>query len=356
MSLAETFAQVAQLMRDGQALESRLSPESLADALRHYEQAIALLRTLPVAQLEVRHQLALAAMNRGNALQRQNTPETLDRAVHAYDEAIAFFRTLPLDSLVDARNSLGAAWMNRGHVFHLKNDPASLVESVRCQQEAISILSTLPLDSHPSFRLNLAAAWMNQANVLLAIDEDDRAADAARESVALAAPAERQHPALADVSLKARRARCEAIGRILYRSSRRHEPTDALADEASDLVDDGLALARHWESQGVPHFRPTATRLYAFGAQLYRIHLPDFLAEFLLEHIDPDQSPGALPSSPELHFIAADTLAQAKLDLESRQQVFLDNPHTVRLLDRLRTFREASARLADLRTRFLPQT
>ncbi len=343
-------------MRDGQALESRPSPETLPAALRHYEQAIALLRTLPVAQPEVRHQLALAAMNRGNALQRHNTPETLDRAIQAYDEAIAFFRTLPLDAQPDARNSLGAAWMNRGHAFHLKNEAAALAESVRSQQEAIAILGTLPLEAHPSFRLNLAAAWMNQANALLAIDEDDRAAEAARESTSLAAPFERQQPALADVALKARRACCEAIGRLLYRSSRRSEPTDALADEASDLVDDGLAVARHWEALGVPHFRATAMRLYAFGAQLYRLHLPDFLAEFLLEHLDPDHSPGAMSSSPDLHFIASDTLAQAKLDLESRQQVFLDTPQTGRLLDRLRSFREADTRLAALRARFLPQT
>lgn len=356
MSPTETFAQVAQLMRDGQALESRPSPESLPAALRHYEQAIALLRTLPVSQPEVRHQLALAAMNRGNALQRQNTAETVDRAIQAYDEAIAFFRTLPLDTSPDVRNSLGAVWMNRGHAFHLKNDAAALVESVRCQQEAIAILGTLPLDSHPSFRLNLAAAWMNQANALLAIEEDDRAAEAAREAIVLAAPGERQHPALADVALKARRARCEAIGRLLYRSSRRNEPTDSLADEASDLVDDGLAVARHWEAQGVPHFRATATRLYAFGAQLYRLHLPDFLAEFLLEHLDPEQSSGAMSGSPDLHFIASDTLTQAKLDLESRQQIFLDTPQTARLLDRLRTFRDADIRLAALRARFLPQT
>jgi len=356
MSPAEVFAQVAQLMREGQALESKSTPESLAGALRLYEQAIALLRTLPMAQADVRHQLALAAMNRGNALQRQNTPETLDRAIQAYDEAIAFFRTLPLNELPDARNSLGAAWMNRGHAFQLKNDPSALVEAVRSQQEAISLLRTLPLDGHLSFRVNLAAAWMNQANALLGIDEDDRAADAAREALSIATPLEQQQPAFADIGLKARRARCEAIGRLLYRSSRRGESTDALADEASDLVDDGLALARRWEAAGLPHFRATATRLYAFGAQLYRLHLPDFLAEFLLEHLDPDQSPGAMSGSPDLYFIASDTLTQAKLDLESRHQIFLDTPETGRLLERLHTLREAETRLNVLRARFLPQT
>ncbi len=356
MSPAEIFAQAAQLLREGQVLESRPTADSLAAALRCYEQAIVILRTLPLAQPDVRHQLALAAMNRGNALQRQNTPDSLERAIQAYDEAIAFFRTLPLDQLPDARNSLGAAWMNRGHAFHLKADPAAIVESVRSQEEAISVLRTLPLDAHPSFRINLAAAWMNQANALLAIDEDDRADASAREAIVLTTPLEQQQPALADVSLKARRARCEAIGRILYRSNRRGEPTDALADEASDLVDDGLALSRRWESNGFPHFRATATRLYAFGAQLYRLHLPDFLAEFLLEHLDPEQSPGAVADSPDLHFIASDTLTQAKLDLESRQRFFLDTPETSRLLDRLRTLRDAETRLGALRARFLPQS
>lgn len=353
MSPADISSFASQLLSDGQALEARGTPESLAAAVRCYEQAITTLRALPLANLDVRHRLALAAMNRGNALQRQNNPPALAAAITAYDEAIAFFRTLPLDAHPDTRNSLGAAWMNRGHALFTRGDPASLVEAVRSQGEAIAMLRTLPLEAAPPYRLNLAAALLNLSNALLALDEDQAADEAARESVTMTALAERTDPAFADVGLKARRARCEAIGRLLVRSTRHGEPTESLADEASDLVDDGLALARQWESRGLTHFRFIATRLFRFGAQLYRIHLPDFLAEFLLEHIDPDRSSGAMSGTEEFYLAAADSLSQARLDLETRQQIFLDTPETAELLERLHSLRTAEARLAQLRARYL---
>lgn len=351
MTPAETLALAAQHLREGQSLEARPTADSLAAALRCYEQALTLLRTLPLAQPEVRHHLAITSMNRGNALQRLNSPTALANSVQAYDEAIAFFRTLPLDQHPELRNSLGAAWMNRGHALYLQADPARVAEAVRSQAEAVTTLRTLPLDSDRSFRLNLAAAWMNQANALLALDDDQPAADAAREALIIAAPGESQDPLLADIALKARRARCEAIGRLLFRAARRGESTDSLADEASDLVDEGLALARRWEARGETRFRPISTRLFRFGAQLYRMHLPDFLAEFLLEHIDPDRSAGAMSNTSEFYEMAAEALTIARQDLENRRTVFLDTPETMQLLERLRDLRAAQARLTELRSR-----
>lgn len=356
MSPADTFAQATQLLRDGQALETQATAEALAAAVRCYEQSLTLLRTLPLAHAEVRHQLAIVSMNRANALQRQNSPVTLAAAVHGYDEAIAFLRTLPLEQSADVRNTLGAAWMNRGHALFLQADPAHVAEAVRSQGEAVAILRTLPLDQNRSFRLNLAAAWMNQANALLALDDDQPAAAAAREAMLIAAAAEANDPLLADIGLKARRARCEAIGRLLYTATRRRESTDALADEASDLVDEGLALARRWEVRGETRFRHVASRLFRFGAQLYRLHLPDFLAEFLLEHVDPDRSTGAMSETGECYDIATEALTAARQDLESRRTVFLDTPETAQLLERLRDLRAAESRLNQLRARHLSTT
>ncbi len=355
MSPEETFSLAAQLLRDGQSLEAQVSPDALTAAVRCYEQAIAALRTLPLADTRVRHELAVAAMNRGNACQRQNTPAARPEALRSYDEAIAFFRTLPLDEHPDFRNSLGAAWMNRGHALYLQAEPAAMTEAVRSQREAVSILSTLPLEAHRSYRINLAAAWMNQANALLALQENEPAADAARESGRIAAPAEAEDPVVADIGLKARRALCEAIGRLLAPTHGFVRNTEILADEASDVVDDGLALARRWQSRGVPHFRALAARLFHFGAQLYRVHLPDFLAEFLLEHIDPEQSEGAMTDE-AFYLIAQESLGLARQDLEARRTVFLDTPETAQLLQRFRDVRAAEQRVAELRARFAPSS
>src|SRR5690606_34337187 len=120
-----------------------------------------------------------------------------------------------------------------------------------------------------------------------------------------------------------------------------------------DFVDEGLALTRHWESKGQPQFRYIAVRLFHFGAQLYAAQLPDFLAEFILEHIDPEQSAGAMAHTEEFYLIATDIIARARKDLETRRAAFLDTPETARLLQRFRALRDAGSRLDELRARHL---
>lgn len=355
MSPDEIFALATHARREGHAFEAQGTPEALADALRCYERAIGALRSLPVADPRARHGLALALMNRGNALQRQRNEASLAAAVQCYDEAIAFFRTLPLAANPDLRNSLGAAWMNRGHALLVQADASALVEAVRSQREAVAILRTVPLEAHPSHRVNLTGALMNEANALLVTDDPFTAADRARDAIAVAQPGESVDALLADLALKARRALCEAIGRLLARPGEGAEKIDALADEASDVVDAGLALARHWETRGSPHLRPIAVRLYRFGAELYRLHLPDFLAEFLLEHIDPEHAAGAVAGDEELYAIAFAALNAARQDLETRRTVFVQTPETARLLERWQTLREAETRLTALRDRHLPE-
>jgi tetratricopeptide (TPR) repeat protein len=356
MSPDEIFALATHARREGHAFEAQGTPDALAEALRCYERAIGALRSLPIADPRARHGLALALMNRGNALQRQRTEASLAAAVQCYDEAIAFFRTLPLAANPDLRNSLGAAWMNRGHALLVQPDAPALAEAVRSQREAVAILRTVPLDAHPSHRVNLAGSLMNEANALLLVDDPATAADRARDAIGVAQPGESADALLADLGLKARRALCEAIGRLLARPGESAERVDALADEASDVVDAGLALTRHWETRGMPHLRPVAVRLYRFGAELHRLHLPDFLAEFLLEHIDPEHAAGAVADDGELYAIAFDALNAARQDLETRRTVFLQTPDTARLLERWQTLREAETRLAALRERHLPKT
>ncbi|HWA88240.1 MAG TPA: hypothetical protein VG710_18580 [Opitutus sp.] len=350
MSLDELLARVDALIVAGQALEARGTTADVSASIRHYDEAAAQLRQSSLSSHELaRQQLARAWMNRANALQRLNPPATLPDSVRAYDEAIAVFRTLPLPDHPGYQNNLAAAWMNRGHALHLLGDPSSLAAAVESQRTALDLLRTLPLAADRSHRINLAAASLNLATSLLALGDLAGAHVAAREAMDAAAPAEAEDPAVADIALKARRACCDAIGRLLVQAAAQSEPTDPLADEASDIVDDGLALARRWESRGMPLFRPTAARLFRFGAQLYAAHLPDFLAEFILEHLDPARSTGAMPDAEDSLLAAAQALAEARTDLESHRTVFLDSPETTRLLDRLRDIRAAEARLAELR-------
>lgn len=360
---------VAWLAR-GQSLEAEATPESLVAAVRSYECAIALLRALaaaPLADPSLRRDLAVAHLHLGNALQKIATLASLAAAVLAYDDAIALLASADFVPAPSAQNTLGAAWMNRGHACHRQGTTEAIAAAVDSHRAAIAVLQSLPL--HPSatippeaalhHRLNLAGAWMNLANALLDSASlparHTLARDATSESLALLALDDlpQAHPAAAEISLLARRARCDALGHLVFAVS---DPTLAhdLASEAGDLVDDGLALVRHWEQRGVPHFRPLGARLYHFGAQLYRLHQPHFLAEFLLEHLDPARSPGATPDDPALHATAAEAIAAALQTLRAPRLIRAEDPATLRQIETLRALQSAEQHLSELRREHLP--
>jgi tetratricopeptide (TPR) repeat protein len=335
-------AVVQQALRRGQDCEAR---GEFAAALTCYEEAVAYVRVLPQGEPEIRRLHGVVWMNCGNALQRAEGETRLASAVKAYDEAIALLGTLPLDARPDYRNHLGATWLNRGHALIAGGRIAEAIDSCR---QAIAQLERLPIAADPNFCLNLAGAWTNLAHAYLT--EHDRALahlaespeparKAARTALGLLADVERAHPAFAEMSLRARRALVTAIGALLVGLP---DPAE-LASEASDAIDDGLALAREWEVRD-PNvsLRPLAVRLFRLGAYLYGTHQPHFLAEFVLENF---AHPGFAADS-EFQRVADETIAGA-LAAAVRPQVFDANePASVRRLETVRTLREAQRQLA----------
>jgi hypothetical protein len=75
---------------------------------------------------------------------------------------------------------------------------------------------------------------------------------------------------------------------VLARHLEATEEADAVTPEdvheATDAVDDGLALARRWEQRGVDGFREIADDLFRFGALVYGRYQPQFLGEFIADH------------------------------------------------------------------------
>ena len=70
--------------------------------------------------------------------------------------------------------------------------------------------------------------------------------------------------------------------------------------EATDAVDDGLALVRSWEQRGVRCFRPLAFDLFRFGARVYARYQPQFLEEFIDDNLNPALSSAGYVESPEM--------------------------------------------------------
>jgi tetratricopeptide (TPR) repeat protein len=345
-------ASAVEWLHYGQQLEAA---ERLADAIAAYDHAIVLTESEAGPRHEMQRIRAIAWMNRGNALQKFEDAEHIASAVRAYDEAIALLGALPHDTDWNLRNSLGAAWMNRGRARQLARDERSLQDAIASHEQAIAILRALPLEAAPVFRLNLAGSWLNLADAQLGGDAPARARESARTATGLVAEQEQTYIEFADLGLKARRASVEAIGRLLYQIGRTPEAADAsaqaiaiLASEASDAIDDGMALARLWETRGGAVFRPLALRLFRFGAQLYRLHQPHFLSEFLLENLD---ETGAANFSRDAEFIAVaqEALALARADLDRPRIFHVGDARSEKLLSLSRELAAAEQRVGELR-------
>jgi tetratricopeptide (TPR) repeat protein len=225
---------------------------------------------------------AVAWMNRGHELLVRGDDPSLAGALEAYNEAITLLRPLPLAENPSWANSLGAALMNRAQLLHRLHGTSQAALALAACDEAEQVLRPLPADANAWPRRNLAGTLVNRANLLLDLGRQAEAADAAGNALVLAAPAERIEPVDAELALKARRALGDALGLLLVAPGVDQE---AIARQASDVVDDALELIRHWHSRQPEMFRPLALRFFRYGAQLYRYHQPHFLAEFLEENL-----------------------------------------------------------------------
>ena len=78
--------------------------------------------------------------------------------------------------------------------------------------------------------------------------------------------------------------------------------------DATDAVDDGLALVRVWEQREVIHLRPLAVDLFRFGAHIYARYQPQFLQEFIEENMDPAHSSAAYVESAGMQQAAQEAL------------------------------------------------
>lgn len=274
-------------------------------------------------------------MVRGHELMQRDDSVSLEASLDAYAHAVALLRPQvapgrPVDPA--GANSLGAALMNRGQLLHRLHGIEQAAPALAAFDEAIETLANIPVVANPWPRRNLAGTLLNRANLLLDLARLADAAVAARAALALSLAHERTEVVDADLALKARRALCDAVGRLIVAPGADQE---ALAREASDLVDDAMALTRHWAGRGEAAFAALALRFFHYGTQLYRVHQPQFLAEFIRENLASD------PAFRAIALVAIDTA------LTERPAGFLTvgDPASMR---RLETWRELTALRADL--------
>ena len=315
-------------------------PEKRPGALEDFDHVVELRRDLPFEEEEqFRWSYAAALMHRGDALQRIGGRD--DEARAAYDEAIGHLRQLPYQENPAALQRLALACANRGLVA------ADHDEARRCFDECIELL---PSPQNPPQLITLCNALLNRGRHSLQVagDADATVADA-RRVLELVVPHERNHPSPAELALQARHLQAHALVTWLDESRKGPGLAEDWVSDTTDLVEDALAVERHWEQHGLDGLRPLACELFQLGLHVYRVCQPHFFADFLVESMDPEMSPGAPFTDSNFQAAAARALRQAVNETAQRAASSTLEPEQVEKQRRiLETLRNADHRLAEL--------
>jgi hypothetical protein len=292
MSDLDTLA--SERMESGIALLHSGAPDAVRGAIRCFEEAINLRQRLPLAENPgYRYGLAGGWINRGDALARLGAAGDLSAAVNSYARAIELLKDAPAtdDGLFVKR--LAIAWLNRGLALEAQAGEPALAEAACSFEAAVSVLTRSRRMGGASHDLVFASAWTNLGNTLLrsaGTGSATRAAEAARNALLLLAPSESKELAAAEAGLKARHVLCQALTALLAEGSRDESMEMDFIGRVTDTAEDALGLAQVWEEAGETRFRPLAAQFFHLSALVYEKHQPHFLAEFLLEHLDPERA------------------------------------------------------------------
>jgi hypothetical protein len=309
-------AQASVLMKRGIRLLSDGQPDAVAEALICFDRALELRSGLPIhSDPLLGYGLAACWLNRADALIRLGDPAQFSAALRAYDEGIAALRCLPLGDNALFPRRLAIGHQNRGLAFQAQG-AAHTAEAIAAFTEAIGVLDHDQAARIPDRQYLLATVWVNLANARASEASEESgvlARSAALRAIALVTDLEVSDADAAEVGLKARHVFCQTIAGRLSETAASHEPMPDDVHQATDAVDDGLALARRWEQKGVARFRGVAYDLFRFGARVYARYQPQFLNEFVLENMDPGRSSPEYVKSAEMR-----SAAQEALELSSR--------------------------------------
>lgn len=247
-------------------------------ALVHFDHALELRRRLPVEVPIHAYGLAACWLNRAEALTTLG-PAHHALALDAYHHALILLSPLPLADDVRFARRLAIAHQNRALILAAQNPP-STAEAIIALLNAVGVLHHADALDAPERDYLLAVVWMNLANIQA---PDLAGREPARRALELTKGYELDNAAAAEIGLKARHVLCQIVGRRLSVQPKNEEFVMDI-HEATDLADEGLALAREWELRGVDRLRDLAADLFRFGAQVYAFYQPQFLNEFLNEH------------------------------------------------------------------------
>lgn len=299
--------QASTLMKRGIALMDDPRREAAIDALHCFDEALALRRQVPAGHSPSQgYLLAACLLNRADALVRLNDATPLAAALESYEEAIEVLRALPMaeDPLYPRRLAIGC--QNRGLALQVRGLEGDSSAAAAAFAEAIAVLEHEHSAAIPDRDYLLTVVWLNLASLRAADTAPDaliQAREAAARALSHVGGAEAGDVQAAAAGLRARHVLCRLCA---HRLTQADDPADMPEDvhEATDAVDEGLALVRSWEQRGVDVFRGVAFDLFRFGARVYARYQPQFLDEFIAENMDPTRSSAGYVGDPDMRLAA----------------------------------------------------
>ena len=295
------------LMKRGIAYLEEPRREAAIDALHCFDEALGLRRRVPAGYSPFQgYLLAACLLNRADALVRLNDPSALAAALGSYEEGIEVLRALPLDQDPRYPRRLAMACQNRGLALQIRGQEGDAEASAATFAEAIEVLDHERCTAVSDRDYLRAVVWLNIAS-LRAVDAAPESHAAAREAalraLAYVQGIEKHDLKAATAGLHARHVLCRLCADSLAQSDDEADMPDDV-HEATDAVDEGLALVRSWERRGVEAFRAFAFDLFRFGARVYARYQPHFVDEFIAENMDPAESSPGFVDSPDMRLAA----------------------------------------------------
>lgn len=336
-------------MKRGIALLSANNPAVLPEALNCFDQALAIRRELPFADSAwFRWLLTACWMNRGDVLTRLGNPADLTAAVQSFDEAIFHLQKLPLEKDPQYRGRLALAWMNRSLALRAQATPESLHTALLSLDQGKIVIAESVAACLPVNTALLPTLLLNRAALLLEVSPPrmQEAMQVAEETLTWSQPTEHLTLQSAEIGLKARHIFCHAVAMLLETPPVDTRRADDWIIQATDKVDQSMHLTARWERQGMPeHFRVLRRELFRYGCSLLLAYQPHFMAEFLLDVLDPGQGSPLLAKADDLYQAGLEALDMAAAELRRRGPLDLGLQKMDRLIEVLESLSQAAQRI-----------
>lgn len=336
-------------MKRGIALLSANDAAALPEALNCFEQALAIRRELPFEETSwYRWLLTACWMNRGDVLTRLGQPADLIAAVQSFDESIFHLQKLPLEEDSQYRGRLALAWMNRSLALRAQATPESLHAALQSLDHGKTVIEESVSAGLPVNTALLPILQINRAALLLEVSPPRmlEAMQVAEEALTLCKPTEHLNLQAAEIGLKARHIFCRAVALLLEIPPVDTTRADGWIMQATDKVDEAMQLTARWESQGeAGPFHALRHELFRYGCNLLLAYQPHFMAEFLLDVLDPEQCSPLLAKADDLYQVGLEALDLAAAEMRRRGPLDLGLQKIDRLIEVLESMSQAAERI-----------